>query len=127
MKKQILIVDDESKLRQLFSRILADEHREIHTAASGSQALERLKTQAFDVVLLDLKMPGMNGVETLRGIRKMDRQVPVYLVTAFQNEFRAALQKLQSEGVAFEILHKPVEKEQLRVAVEGALSGPLIV
>jgi CheY-like chemotaxis protein len=124
MKKQILFVDDEQPIRLLFSRILSSKNREILTVASGSEALERVQTQAFDLILLDLKMPGMNGAQTLRRIRETDRQVPVFIVTAFENEFGNALHKLQEAGVDFEILNKPIEKKQLLAAVESVLSGP---
>jgi len=124
MKKQILIVDDEQHILRLFSRILSGENREVHAVASGQEALERVQAQTFDLILLDLKMPGMNGAQALCRIRETDRQVPVFIVTAFENEFGNALQKLQEAGIAFEILNKPIEKEQLLSAVESVLSGP---
>jgi CheY-like chemotaxis protein len=86
-----------------------------------------MQTITFDLVLLDLKMPGMDGTETLRKIRKIDQHVPVYVVTAFQNEFVDQLREMINDGIFFELLNKPVEKEQLLLAVEGILEGPLTV
>ena len=125
MKKRILIVDDEEQIVKLFSRILDKENREIHTALSGQKALKLMKTITFDLILLDLKMPEMNGPETLRGIREIDQHVPVYLASSFHNEFRDILKEMKSGGISFEILNKPIEKEQLVLVVESALKGPL--
>ena len=127
MKKRILIVDDEPKILQLFSRILEKENREIHTVLSGSEALNLIKTMPFDLVLLDLKMPGMDGADTLRAIREIDINVPIYIVTAFENEFHDKLKEISKDGISFEILAKPIEKKQLLAALESILNGPLIV
>jgi len=121
MKKRILIVDDEEQILKLFSRMLEKENHEIHTALSGREALNLMKTITFDLILLDLNMPEMNGTETLRGIREIDQHVPVYLVSAFHNEFHDILKEMKSEGISFEILNKPIEKKQLVLAVESEL------
>ena len=125
MKRRILLIDDEKKLLQLFSKILESETRAIHTASSGHEALDWMKTTAFDLILLDLKMPGMSGPETLRAIREIDPNVPVYIVTAFHTEYREELRELITDGIAFEILNKPIENDQLLHAVQSALEGPL--
>ena len=127
MKKQILIVDDDEKTMKLFSRILKRENHEIHTASSGKKALDLLKSHSFDLILLDLKMPGMNGTEVLRGVRETDQNVFLYIVTAFQNEFLDELKELKKDGIAFEILNKPVGKNHLLLAVKSILEGPLAV
>lgn len=124
MKKNILIVDDEQAILQLYSRILEKENRQIYTALSGNTTLQLMKTMTFDLILLDLKMPEMDGTETLRKIREIDQHVPVYVVTAFQNEFVDQLREILNDGIFFEILNKPVEKEQLLLAVESILEGP---
>ena len=121
MKKRILIVDDEEQILKLFSRMLEKENHEIHTALSGREALNLMKTITFDLILLDLNMPKMNGTETLRGIREIDQHVPVYLVSAFHNEFHDILKEMKSDGISFEILNKPIEKKQLVLAVESEL------
>ena len=125
MKKQILIVDDDEKIRKYFSLVLAAENRQIHEAASGNEALEILEGQSVDLILLDLNMPGLDGVATLRAIREMDATVPVYIVTAFQTEFRDRLKAMKQNGIDFEVLNKPVERAELAMAVAGALDGPL--
>ncbi len=125
MKKQILIVDDEEDIRDYYSIVLAGEDRDIHTVATGDAALEILRKLSVDLILLDLKMPGMSGTETLRAIRQIDPSVPVYIVTGFQTEFRDRLKRLKEEGISFEVLNKPVQRAELVMAAAGALEGPL--
>ena len=107
--------------------MIETENREIHTAGSGSEALNLVKAVAYDLILLDLKMPGKDGTEILREIRKINKTATVYFVTAFQNKYADELKKLQEDGIPFEILNKPVGREQLKAAVDSALNGPVVV
>jgi CheY-like chemotaxis protein len=127
MKRRILIVDDDAEVLWLFSKFLERRDREIETASSGKQALERVRAGPFDLILLDLKMPDMDGTETLREIRKIDPEVPVYIVTAFQAEWEDRLRRMSEDGIAFELLRKPIERRELLLAVESVLEGPQIV
>lgn len=127
MKRRILIVDDDAEVLWLFSKFLERRDREIETASSGKQALERVRAGPFDLILLDLKMPDMDGTETLREIRKIDPEVPVYIVTAFQAEWEDRLRRVSEDGIAFELLRKPIERRELLLAVESVLEGPQIV
>ncbi len=88
-KKSILVVDDEENIRILFKLGLEEEGYEVDTASSGEEALEKLKNQHFDLITLDIKMPGKNGLEILQQIRNefKDRYIPVILCTAFE-EFK---------------------------------------
>ncbi len=83
MKKKILVVDDEEGLRLLYKEELEDEGALVTLAASGAEALERLEEDSFDLILLDIKMPGMDGVEVLRRIKEKWSDVPVILCTAY--------------------------------------------
>ena len=78
-KWAILIVDDEFGVRESFRMILKPSY-EVHTASGGEEAL---KAQKIDLITLDLKMPKLSGIETLREIRKIDRQVPVIIITGY--------------------------------------------
>lgn len=127
MKKQILIVDDEASIRKLFALTIGAENRHILTAASGTEALELMKKERIDLVLLDLNMPGIDGADTLAEIRKQNQTVPVYIVTGFRDAFIEKLTKLRNAGVSFEVVNKPVEKAQLRAVVESALAGPIAI
>ena len=81
-KWAILIVDDEFGVRESFRMILKPSY-EVYTASSGEEALNILKAQKIDLITLDLKMPKPSGIETLREIRKIDRQVPVIIITGY--------------------------------------------
>jgi len=83
MKKKILVVDDEEGLRLLYKEELEDEGAEVTLAASGVEAIERLEEGSFDLILLDIKMPGMDGVEVLRRVKEKWGDIPVILCTAY--------------------------------------------
>ena len=85
--KRILVVDDEESIRELYRAELAEEGYEVELAGDGLQALRRLDAFRPDLVTLDVKMPGIDGIETLRRIREKNPTVPVILVTAF-GEFK---------------------------------------
>ncbi len=83
MKKKILVVDDEEGLRLLYKEELEDEGAVVTLAASGAEAIERLEEGSFDLILLDIKMPGMDGVEVLRRVKEKWSDIPVILCTAY--------------------------------------------
>ena len=77
----------------------------------------------YDLIFLDLRMPGMNGFETLRELRKLDEHVPVYIITAFQDEFLKELKAAAEEGLAFQLLCKPVGFDEILAITKGILEG----
>ncbi len=81
--KKILVVDDEEAIRSLYKMELEDAGFEVETADSGSQALEKLETFKPDLVTLDIKMPGMSGLEVLSEIRKLSKDLPIILCSAY--------------------------------------------
>jgi DNA-binding NtrC family response regulator len=127
MGKKIIVIDDESAIRKSFELALEDSEFEVNTASSGKEGLEMLKQGSYDLVFLDLKMPGMNGVETLREIRKRDKEIPVYIVTAFYGEFFDALSTMAEGGTEFEVLNKPVDGDMILTLCKGVLEGPVVV
>ena len=87
-KRKILIVDDEPDFLAVMStRLMANDY-EVVTAADGEEALGYVKNNKPDAVLLDILMPGMDGLEVLRRIRKIDEGMPVYIITAFSTDER---------------------------------------
>lgn len=94
----------------------------METAGSGEEGLEKKRQGNYDLIFLDLKMPGINGVETLRGIREEDPEVPVYIVTAFHEEFFEELKKASSDGVQFDLMRKPLGADQILEVADGLLS-----
>ncbi len=83
MLYKILIVDDEAPVRDLFIDLFKKEDCIPVTCASGEEALKILKKDSFDVVLLDIKLPGMNGLEVLKNIRENYKNLPVVMITGF--------------------------------------------
>jgi len=80
---KIMVVDDEENIRFLYKEELMDEGYEVILASGGHEALELLKTNRPDLVTLDIKMPEMDGIETLRRIKEIDKELPVILCTAY--------------------------------------------
>ena len=85
--KKILVVDDEENIRELYRDELTEEGYTVELAANGLEALSKLETFRPDLVTLDVKMPGIDGIEVLRRIREKNASIPVILLTAF-GEFR---------------------------------------
>ncbi len=81
--KRILIVDDEESIRLLYKEELEEEGFAVDLAENGNEALEKFPAFKPDLVTLDVKMPVMDGIEALKRLREMDRQVPIILCTAY--------------------------------------------
>ncbi len=101
MSKRILIIDDDEAVRRSFILAFEDIGFKVDTAESGEKGLQMKNQAEYDLIFLDLKMPGMDGVETLRQIRKNDKKVPIYIFTAFHKEFMDQLRVAAGEGEAF--------------------------
>jgi DNA-binding NtrC family response regulator len=83
-RKSILIVEDELSVRESLRMILKTKY-EVHTAADGNEALERLQKDKIDLVTLDLKMPGLSGIDVLREIKRRNADIEVVVVSAYGN------------------------------------------
>jgi excisionase family DNA binding protein len=105
-RSTILVVDDEPAIRELMVLALATKTCEILTAGSGEAALEIVKRSAVDLVLLDLAMPGMNGVDTFREIHLRRPALPVMIVTGYPD---SDLMAKALEIGPFTIISKPVD------------------
>ena len=81
--KKILVVDDEENIRLLFKEELEDEGFQVDLARNGEEALKKVSLFKPDLVTLDIKMPGIDGIETLKRIRETERQLPVVLCSAY--------------------------------------------
>ncbi len=112
-RKSVLVVDDDAGVRKSFQLAFEGQPYTVHDAESGEAGLARLASQRYDLIFLDLKMPGLNGVETLRAIREQGIDVPIYVVTAFYREFLSELEGAANDGLAFDVLEKPMGGDQL--------------
>jgi len=107
---RILIVDDEDDFREAIMKRLRARKMEVAGANSGPKALEMLDTEEFDVVVLDVKMPGMDGIETLRAIKQKKPLVEVIMLTGHAS-VESGIQGMQLG--AFDYVMKPVALDDL--------------
>lgn len=124
MSGKILLVDDEEGLRMTLAANLELEGFEVVEACDGRHALELLETQSFDLVLSDVRMPRMTGVDLFVQIREKDDDLPVVLMTAFTDELE--LERAYQAGV-FAILPKPFSVERAIQTVGRALPRPFVL
>jgi two-component system response regulator (stage 0 sporulation protein F) len=83
MTCKVLVVDDEMPVRNLLNDLLKREGYKVTICSTGEEALEILKKDSFDIVLLDIKLPGISGLEVLKNIRDTDKNLPVIMITGF--------------------------------------------
>ena len=121
MNKHILVIDDDIGIRESLSLVLGDAGYQVDTVESGEQGIEKVKRNNYDLIFLDIKMAGMDGIQTLREIRKMGKKIPVYIITAFQKEYFRQLEGAMQDGVDFEVIEKPFDRKRLLSLVEDIL------
>ncbi len=120
--KRILLVDDEPDLLKAMQIKLASWGYDVITAANGREALRLVEEKAPDVVILDIMMPEMNGVETLRRIRQFDKKIPVFMLTAYASEER--MQNTESLGISA-FIPKETEFNSISNLIRAALKGTI--
>lgn len=123
MKKHILVIDDVEGIRESFTLALENLPFEVNTAKNGEDGIEKAKKQKPDLVFLDLKMPGINGVETMTKLLAIYPELPIYIMTAFFEEFMKELDKARSNDLKFEICRKPIGYEQIEFIIKSILKS----
>ncbi len=118
-KEKILVIDDEAGIRSSLKGILEDEGYSIHTAVTGEDALKLLRGKNFDLILLDIWLPQMNGIETLKKIKKMDENLYVVMISG-HGSVETAVQAIKLG--AFDFLEKPLSLEKVILTVKNALT-----
>jgi len=119
--KRILIVDDEDDFRNIVKDILTDEGFKTAEASDGLDAIRIFGNNSFDAVLLDLRMPGMDGIQTLRELKKIDSRIPVIMLTAF-GDIPTAVQAVK-QG-AYDFITKPPEFDKLITIIRRVIEVP---
>ncbi len=118
-KSSILVVDDEDALRTVLSGELASEGYEVRTASDGDEAVTELGKGTFDLVLLDIKMPRMNGFEVLKHIKEKHAKTKVVMLTGFADLKNAIESKKLG---ADDFVSKPYDLVDLLTTIERVLS-----
>lgn len=121
MAKKILVVEDEAKLREIYHETLTDEGYEVLMVDNGRKALTVVRGMAVDLIITDIKMPEMHGVEFVTALREAGFNTPVIMCSAYEqmkNDFGVV-----SAGIA-DFLTKPVDIDELVSKVNGILGSP---
>ncbi len=115
---RIFIVDDEESIREFFEIMLKREGYEVLTASNGAQALEVLKKQAVDLIISDIQMPELSGLELLTKVKELDPEMQMIMITAFgSTETAVEAMKLG----AFDYVQKPFKIDEVRIIIKNAL------
>lgn len=118
-KSRILLVDDDSTITTSFQMVLQNEGYDVDTASDGRQALERFERENYQLVILDIKLPDINGIEVARRIRKHNDDVRLVIVTGYP-ELEDSIETIEL-GIE-EILLKPVNVEELIHVIRSTVS-----
>jgi len=117
---RILVVDDEKNIRSTLADILSDQGYDVTTAGTGERAVKLCSRQVFDVVLLDVRMPGIDGVEAFRQIRAKRRDVRVIMMSAYSI---AELRREALAAGALAFMRKPLDLDSLVKLIGTADAG----
>lgn len=117
-KRRVLVVDDEAQICNVIKKVLLQEGHQIFTALNGEEALIQLKKSSMDLMLVDLKMPSMNGLELLKQARAVQKNLKSILLTAYGTA--SAAREAMSLGV-FDFLTKPFDNQLLKKVVREVL------
>ncbi len=117
MKKEVLLVDDEAGIRKVLKISLEDSGYKVHTAEDAYKALEIFKEHSPPVVMTDIKMPGMNGIDLLKKLKKTNPDVEVIMITG-HGDVDLAIKSLKCEATDF--ITKPIHDEAIDIAMKRA-------
>jgi DNA-binding response OmpR family regulator len=118
-KAQVLVVDDEKNIRLTVAQSIESLGLQIDSAVNGEEALEKLRGGGYRLMLLDLKLPGMDGMEVLRQVRSFDKNLQVLIITAY-GTVDNAVEAMKLGAVDF--IQKPFTPDEIRAVVATALS-----
>lgn len=115
---RILVIDDERSIRNTLKEILEFEKYQVELAEDGIKALELIKTNDFDVILCDIKMPGMDGIEVLQKIEDLNHDTPVVMISGHGN-IDTAVESIKKG--AFDFIEKPLDLNRLLITLRNAM------
>ena len=117
-RPRVLVVDDEASIRELLSKTLALAEYEVDTAPDGRAAVERLRLGQYDLLIADLKMPGLDGLSLIREAKRLNADIPVIIITGFSSE-SSAIEAVNLRVAGY--LTKPFRVPQVLAAAARAL------
>ncbi|MCJ7831050.1 MAG: response regulator, partial [Dehalococcoidia bacterium] len=118
MMERVLIVDDEEQMRELLAKVLEKNGYQVTTAGDGGQALALLEKEPMDLVVTDVRMPGLDGMEALKAIKELNPEIVVIIMTAF-GSIDQAVQAVK-EG-AYDYINKPFKIDEMLLTIRKAL------
>jgi CheY-like chemotaxis protein len=118
-KNRILIVEDDEEMRALLRDMIEDGGYEIASVNNGSEAFRKLAKESFDLIITDVRMPGLTGLDILPGIKKLQPNAPIIVITAFGSE---EVQRKAFEKGADAYLEKPIHFHKLRTLIHDMFS-----
>ncbi len=118
MKEKILVVDDEHSHRTMLKAVLSKEGYDISEADDGVSAIKAVENEPFDLILMDIRMGDMDGIEAMREIKRISPSIPVVIMTAYAS-VKTAVEALKSD--AYDYLTKPLDVEELKILIQKAL------
>ncbi len=122
-RKRILAIDDEDSMRRFLNMLLAGEGYDVVTEENGANGISRLERESFDLVVTDLKMPGVDGLSVLDSVRAKHPDIPVVILTAYGSE------RVTSEAIqrgAFQLVEKSAHNDEIVLAIRNALAMSLV-
>ena len=114
---KILVVDDEERFRTIMAKLLAVRGLEVSTIGEGEEALKAMREESYDVIILDVRMPGMTGIQVMTELRKLDPFIEVIIMTGYASVDTA--KKIMELG-AYDYLLKPYNIDELMEKIEAA-------
>ena len=123
-KLTVLLVDDEDRFREALSRQLSVRGFDVLSAASGEDALKIVNGNSIDVIILDQKMPGMDGTQTLHEIKKIDPSIEIIMLTGHATVDTAF--EIMKQG-AFDYIMKPVNLDEILFKIEDAYTRKILM
>jgi DNA-binding response OmpR family regulator len=119
-KKRILVVEDDAEMRSLLKDFFTEEGFEIDSVSNGSEAFRILVRELFDLVITDIRMPGLTGLDIIPGIKKLQPEAPIIVITAFGSE---EVHRRAIERGATAYLEKPLRFHELRTMIREIISS----
>ncbi|MGB2698047.1 MAG: response regulator [Candidatus Zixiibacteriota bacterium] len=107
---RILVVDDEAIIRHLLTDVLKNDQHQVVAVKNGKEAVEKVKGSNFDLIFSDVHMPVLNGLETIKRIRNLDKSITIVMMDSFPD----LLSELAQEEGAITCIHKPFELKDIR-------------